>query len=163
VTEPPVSPGIPQPFAPAPTQPRAGGCGKPVLVGCGVAFLLLGVAAALFIFNAKRVLVWSLTKAKQQVVANLPADVAAADRDRFERAFTAAVAGIQSDRLDPAALQGLQSNLLRVIQKPPGELTREDLLALTESLERLGGVAPVEEGTPPPLGALQLEAPRRVA
>jgi len=163
MAEPPAPPGLPQPFATTPTEPRAGGCGKPVLVGCGVVFLLLGVAAIVFLFNAKRVLAWTLTKAKQEVVANLPADVTSADRERFERAFAAAIGAIGSDKMDPAALQGLQSNLLRVMQKPPGELTREDLLALTESLERLGGVAPAEEETPPPLGALQVETLPRVA
>jgi hypothetical protein len=138
-------PFAPQPFAPAPTQPQAGGCSKPLLVGCGVVFLLLGVAAIVFLLQARSLLVWMLGEVRQQVVTNLPADVTAADRDRFERAFAAAVAALEANRADPVGLQRLQGDLLRIVQRPAGKLTREDLLSLTESLEAVGGVAAPEE------------------
>lgn len=148
------APFAPQPFAAAPRQPPGGGgCSKPLLVGCGVLFLLLGVAAIVFLLNARSLLVWMLGEVRQQVVANLPADTTDADRDRFERAFTAAVAALETNRADPESLQRLQGDLLRIVQRPGGKLTREDLLSLTEALEAVGGIAPEEAppaGEPPP-------------
>jgi hypothetical protein len=127
-----------------------------VLVGCGVLFLLLGVAAVFFLLKARTLLAWSLRQARAQVIANLPMDATAEDRERFEAAFTAAVSAIERNQMDPAALQALQRDLMRVIQKPEGRLTREEFLSLTESLERLGGLSPPEEDAPPVGAAAQL-------
>ncbi len=157
----PTPPPAPQPFASAPIEPRAGGCGKPVFVGCGVALVLLGILGVVFVVKAKDLLVWSLGKAKAGITANLPADVTAADRERFETAFAAAAANIKAGKMDPAALQRLQRRLMQAVQKPQGQLTREEFLALTSALEQLGGIAPAPVGEPsaPPPAAEPAPAP----
>jgi hypothetical protein len=151
----PISPpGAPQPFASAPIEPRAGGCGKPVFVGCGVVLVLLGIAGVIFVVKAKDLLVWSLEKAKGGITANLPPDVTAADRERFETAFAAAAGNIKAGKMDPAALQRLQRRLMETVQKPQGQVTREEFLDLTRAFEELGGLAPpavAEPAAPPPL------------
>jgi hypothetical protein len=156
MTEPPGSPlqpsppaPVPEPFGSAPIKPRAGGCGKPLFTGCGIVLVLLGVAAIVFIIRAKDLLVWSLGKVKAAVEQNLPPDVTAADRERFDVAFAAAGRAIRAGRAQPKPLQELQGELLRVIQKQKGELTRDDLVRLTEVLERVGGIGPEEEAAPP--------------
>ena len=145
-TPPPVA--VPEPFASAPLTPRAGGCGKPLLGGCGIVLVLLGLAAIVFIIRAKDLLVWSLGKVKAAVEQNLPADVTEADRERFDVAFAAATRAIRAGRMHAEPLQELQAELLRVVQKPKGALTREDYLRLTRALERVGGVGPEEEEAP---------------
>ena len=146
MSEPTPSPGAPQPFASAPIEPRAGGCGKPVFIGCGVVLVVLGILGVLFVVKAKDLLVWSLERAKTGITANLPADVTDADRERFEAAFAAAASNIKAGKMDPAALQRLQRRLMQAVQKPQGQLTREEFLALTSAFEQLGGIArPVEE------------------
>jgi hypothetical protein len=146
MSEPTPPPGAPQPFASAPIEPRAGGCGKPVFIGCGVVLVVLGILGVLFVVKAKDLLVWSLERAKTGITANLPADVTDADRQRFEAAFAAAASNIRAGKMDPAALQRLQRRLMQAVQKPQGQLTREEFLALTSAFEQLGGIArPVEE------------------
>ena len=151
MSEPTPPPAAPQPFASAPIEPRGGGCGKPAFVGCGVALAVLGVVGVLFLLKAKDLLVWSLEKAKTGITANLPADVTPADRERFETAFAAAASKIRAGEMDPAALQRLQRRLMQAVQKPQGQLTREEFLALTSAFEQLGGLAPpVGEPAPAP-------------
>jgi hypothetical protein len=145
----PISPpGAPQPFASAPIEPRAGGCGKPVFVGCGVVLVLLGIAGVVFVVKAKDLLVWSLEKAKGGITAKLAPEVTEADRERFETAFAAAASNIKAGKMDPAALQRLQRRLMETVQKPQGQVTREEFLALTSAFEQLGGLAPPEAGEP---------------
>lgn len=149
--EPP--PFAPQPFGAAPNEPRVGGCGKPVFVGCGIVFLLLGIAGVALVFKAKELLAWSLEKARPAVVANLAADVTPADRERFETAFAAALARIRAGKIDPVALQLVQAQLMKAVEKPgPGSVSRETFVALTEAFEKLGvaepPVAPAPDGQP---------------
>ena len=152
MSEPPILPveptRAPAPFGDQPVEPRSGGCSKPALIGCGVVFLLLGIAGLVFVLKAKNLLVWSLEKVEQGIAENLPPDATAADRDRFNAAFLAAKARIEEGRIDPAALQALQRELMQAVQQPKGQLTRRQLLELTVALEQVGGVAPPVEETP---------------
>lgn len=156
MSEPPILPAEPPrppaPFGDQPVEPRSGGCSKPALIGCGVVFLLLGIAGLVFVLKAKNLLVWSLEKVEEGIAANLPPDATAADRERFSAAFVAAKARIEEGRIDPAALQSLQRELMQAVQQPRGQLTRQQLLELTAALERVGAIAPaVEEGPATPV------------
>jgi len=141
----PAGPSAPQPFGPAPTEPRVGGCGKPALIGCAVVFLLLGIAGVALVLNAKPLLAWFLAQAKPTVLANAGPDVTAEDRARFERAFAAAIEKIRAGKIDPIALQSLQGQLAKAVEKPG--VPRETFLGLTEAFERVGGLTP--ETAPP--------------
>lgn len=149
---PPEVPPAPQPFAEVPAEPRMGGCGKPALIGCGVVFLLLGIAGVFLVLNAKKLLVWSLTQAKPSVLANAGPDVTPADRARFEQAFEAAVARVREGKIDPIALQAVQGQLMKAVEKPG--VPRATFLALTEAFEKLGGVAPPAEAPASPAPAV---------
>ena len=154
MSEPPILPveptRPPAPFGDQPVEPRSGGCSKPALIGCGVVFLLLGIAGLVFVLKAKNLLVWSLEKVEQGIAENLPPDATAAERERFSAAFVAAKSRIEEGRIDPAALQALQRELMQAVQQPKGQLTREQLLELTAALEQVGGVAPPAEPMPAP-------------
>lgn len=156
MTEPTTPPA--EPFAAAPVEPRAGGCSKPALIGCGVVFLLLGIAGLVFVMKARDLLIWSLDRTRAGVLANLADDVPAADRERFDAAYAAATARIRDGKIDSSALQGLQGQLMRAIENPREKVSREKFLALTEALEKVGGIepppapseAPVTPVEPPP-------------
>jgi len=140
MTEPTTPPA--EPFATGPVEPRTGGCSKPALIGCGVVFLLLGVAGLVFVMKARDLLVWSLDRTRTGVLANLADDVPAADRERFDAAYAAAIARIRDGKIDSSALQGLQGQLMRAIENPREKVSREKFLALTQALEKVGGIEP---------------------
>jgi hypothetical protein len=139
-----------EPFAVAPVEPRAGGCSKPVLIGCGVAFLLLGIGALIFLMKARDLLVWSLDKTRAGVLSNLGEDVTPADRQRFDAAYAAATTRIRDGKMDPAALQKLQGELMHAIENPREKVTREKFIGLIEALEKVGGIEPPPAETAPP-------------
>ncbi len=145
----PTPPPAAEPFAAAPVEPRAGGCSKPLLIGCGVVFVLLGVAGLVFVLKARDLLVWSLDKTRASVLGNLAEDVTPADRQRFDAAYAAATARIGDGKIDSAALQKLQGELMRAIENPREKVSREKFLALTEALEKVGGLEPAPVETPP--------------
>ena len=169
MSEPTPQPPAAEPFATAPVEPRAGGCSKPMLIGCGVVFLLLGVAGLVFVMKARDLLVWSLDRTRAGVLANLSDEVTAADRERFDAAYAAASARIRDGRIDPVALQGLQSELMSAIENPRQKVSREKFVKLTTALERMGGIepAPAEEAPPAadpgPGSARWTPAPARLA
>lgn len=135
-------PGIPPP----PGSPSRGGCSRPLLVGCAVALVLLGIGAVVFLVKAPSIAQWAFTRMEAEVVSRLPADLPREDRERLERAFAAVRQGLESGKVEVANLQPTQAKLLEVAGKPPGQVTREDVQELTESLERLAGIP----ATPPP-------------
>jgi len=144
------TPSSPAPFhPPAPGSPRRG-CSKPVVVGCA-AVLLVGALAALgglyyLATHLSSILRHSFAQMEEQVTANLPADVTPAERQRLHDAFAAAAAAAaHPDKMDPFKLQQLQSQVFAVARKGK-DLTRQDVLSLTQVLEDLGGKTP---GPPP--------------
>lgn len=142
-------PPSPRPFGPAPRAVRAG-CGRPVWIGCGVLLVLLGVAAIAFVVKAKDLLAWTMGELRTQVVNALPAEVTAEERARLDRGFEAAAARIRRGEVELPALKALQRQLTRAAEKAPrGQLTHDDVLDLLSALERVGGLLPVEDETPP--------------
>lgn len=144
---PPIVP--PRPFDDAP-RATPGGCGRPVLIGCGLAAILLGIGAIVFVLKAKSLLIYTMEQLKGQVVAAMPAEVTDAERARLDSAFAAAAARIRTGEIDPAALQSLQGKLMAVAEKAPRRaVSREDVLELTEALDRFGSGPAAEPAAPP--------------
>lgn len=134
--EPTPAGGAPQPFADEPA--RFAGCGKPLVIGCLLLLIVLGVGLIYGLMKVKSLLAWSIDKYRQQVVASLPEDLDAGERQRLEDAFAAAIAAIEAGELDPVALQKLQGFLAA----PPAagsRMPRQRVLELIEVLEDLAG------------------------
>src|SRR5215218_7779121 len=134
--EPPPPPPA-SPFDPA-ARPNTGGCPKPLVIGC-VAVLLIGGLALLagFLYVAKnpsKVLNWSLNQLENGVMAQLPGDVTPEERDRLRLAFTEVGAGLQSGRITPEQFEPVQFKMIEIARKGKA-VTRQDILALTQSLE----------------------------
>lgn len=145
---PPVSPFNP---APQPAIPRAGsGCPKPLIIGC-LAVILLG---AIFLIgglwwtakNFDRLLTLSLRQAEMGIMAQLPQDVTAEEREQLRKAFQDArqrVESAASAQEIAEESQDLNMKLFAVTRKGKG-LTRQDVQQLTEDLEEFasGGGGP---------------------
>jgi hypothetical protein len=138
---PPVSPFQPRPLEPAPT--RGGGCGKPVVIGC-VAALLLGalvVLGGIYYIGSRpdainKLMLFSLTQLENGVMQQLPQGVTAEEKTRLQKAFADAKSALEAGRVDPAKLQEFNFQVLEFSRKGRNA-TRQDVLDLTEKLERL--------------------------
>lgn len=122
-------------------------------MGCGALAVLVGIAAIVFLLKAKDLLGWTMEKLEAPIVAALPDDVTAEERQRLARGFDAAVAKIRAGEIEPPSLTALQRQLQLAAEKAPRkELTREDVLDLLSALERVGGLLPAAEepGGPAP-------------
>lgn len=122
-------------------------------MGCGAVAVLVGIAAIVFVVKAKDLLTWTMEKLEEQVVAALPEDVTADERQRLKRGFEAAIAKIRAGEIEPPSLTALQRQLQQAAEKAPRRtLTREDVLDLLSALERVGGLLPAEgeSGAPAP-------------
>lgn len=148
MTEPGSVPPLPpaSPFNPEAPRARSGpGCSKPLLIGCGIVGFILGAClVALFYFvgrNPAGVMNWSLQKMEQGLMAQLPKDLPAADRERLEAAFAAVRQKVESGEVSAEELQPINFKILEISRR--GNLTREDVLELTEALEKAAaGKAP---------------------
>ncbi|MEO8195171.1 MAG: hypothetical protein ABI689_00460 [Thermoanaerobaculia bacterium] len=142
-----------KPFAPEKMR-GDGGCQKPVLIGCGLLSLLLGIAAVVFVVKAKDVLAYAMNQLRVEIVAHLPEDAGATERQRLEVAFDAALARIRGGELDPAALQELQKKLtVAASASSARRLTREELDGLVAALDKFnqgGAKAPADAAAEPP-------------
>ncbi len=138
----------PQPFEDRPVGPATfSGCGKPVVIGCVALLLVLAVGLLVIVWKAGDLVRWSLGQYRETVIEHLPDDLTAAERERLDSAFDAALEALTSGGADPAGLQELQramSNTGRRIQN----LSREDVLELTRALERVAGVGEQTEPAP---------------
>ena len=141
----------PSPWNPRPAGPRpgGGGCSKPALLGCGCVLLLMGALAVGFILKAQDIVRWWFGKLEAQVMTQLPPDLPAADRERLHAAFADVDRGMKSGKLDPSALQQMQNKIVQLGSKPNRQLTRQDVVELTNALERLAGKTPVPTGPAP--------------
>ncbi|MEO7794094.1 MAG: hypothetical protein ABIV06_04915 [Thermoanaerobaculia bacterium] len=145
---PPMPPPTAKPFAPE-KMTGGGGCQKSLLIGCGLLSLLLGIAAVVFVVNAKAVLAYAMNQLRAEVVAHLPEDVGESERQRIETGFDAALARIRSGELDPAALQDLQKRLTGAASASASRrLTAEEVTALIAALEKFNQKGP--EAAPAP-------------
>jgi hypothetical protein len=149
-------PERPPPRAPVDLAARLGGGPRParvVLIGCGVVFLLLGVAAVIFMLRADDFVGWVFGSLEETVMARLPPDLPSADRRRLEAAFGSARERVESGEGDPDAMRRLQAELTALARDGAGgPLTREQVARIIAALE---GVVGSGEG-----GAAKGAAPR---
>ena len=105
-------------------------------MGCGAVAVLVGIAAIVFVVKAKDLLSWTMEKLEAQIIAALPADVSADERQRLDRGFDAAIAKIRAGEIEPPSLTALQRQLQLAAEKAPRRtLTREDVLDLLSALD----------------------------
>lgn len=145
-------PPLPEPFAPAPRPLRTPGCGRGALIGCAVLLVLFGIGAVALAMNKDRMLVWMFQRFETQVVENMPADVTPAERARFSAAFADLYRALEEGKIEPAAVQPLQSELFSISMQVDRGLSREQVLRLTEAAERAAGHAaraPAAAPSPP--------------
>src|SRR5688572_26031107 len=150
-------PPLPEPFAPAPRPLKSPGCGRGALIGCGVLIALLGIGAVGLALNVNRMLVWILQRLEAQVETKLPADLTAEERTRFKSAFADLYRTIQEGKVDPVAVQALQRELMVLATDVDRGLSREQVLRLTEAVEKAAGhqprparEGPADVGSPSP-------------
>ncbi len=124
------------------TQVKGKGCGWMAAVGCGVVILAGAALVAAIAFNSSRILAWSVGQFEKQIMAELPDDMAEADREELRQAFQTAREAMKSGEVDPQALQGFQSIMLELAFKPAGERAEEDYRRLAKALRDLAGEAP---------------------
>ena len=149
-------PPLPQPFAPAPRPLRSSaGCGRTGLIGCGVLVALFGVGAVALSFRAEAVMIWLFRQIEARIEARMPSELTPAERERFDEAFAGLYRSLEMKRVEPAAMQSLQSELMTVAGRVERGLTRDQVLELTAAVERAasGGVpAPDERPAATPRG-----------
>jgi hypothetical protein len=111
-----------------------------VIVGCGLLLLLLGVGFILLLYNAGRLVQWSFRQLEAQVLAQLPRDVTPEERERLQKAFADTVQSVQAGRIAQEEFQEVQFKMFEIARKG-GNLTRQDILELTEALEAAAGTS----------------------
>lgn len=154
--EPPhVQPPPPPPAAPfnPSARPRAGGCPKPLIIGC-LAVIVLGGIALLGGFwwisaNVTSVLKWSFNQMETGILAQLPKDVTAEERERLQQAFAGVIQGIDNGSVTPDRLQPVQFKIMEISRKG-ANMTREDVQQLTSLLEGVVARESPEQAGPPP-------------
>jgi hypothetical protein len=136
-------PNAPSPFRPNPTTPATGGrggCSKPLFVGCGILLLLLGIGAIVFVVRAPALFQWWLRIVEEKVTAVVPDDVTPEERAALHHAFAdMGQAFAHGGQPDARYLQRFQTELMAVISKPKGQVTRQEILELTRVLELTAG------------------------
>jgi hypothetical protein len=140
-------PTTPSPFNPQRPRPATGGPSraKPLLIGCGVLLLLLGIAAVVLVAKQAQLVGWVYSRLEAQITAKLPPDVTPEERQRLSQAFDAATEAIGSGKVDPAKANQLNFDVLELAQGSR-QLTREDVLKLTRTLEEAAGKNQAEPG-----------------
>ncbi|KAB2964405.1 MAG: hypothetical protein F9K16_04390 [Thermoanaerobaculia bacterium] len=117
-----------------------------MMIGCTALLVLLGIAAIVFVVKAGAIFGWTMNQLRDQVLTALPADVTPEERERLERGFEAAVARVRAGQVEVPALKAMQLQLQSASTKAPrGDLTRDDVLDLLSTLERVGGLLPAPE------------------
>ena len=146
--EPPAPPPTPAvPFDPS-ARPKASGCPKPLVIGCLVIIIVGGIAilgALLYVGkHAPGLLQWSLHQMENGVMEQLPKDVTPEEKQRLHQAFADVSQGLKDGRIKPEEFQSMQFKMIEIARKG-SNLTRQDILDLTRSLEEVAGKA----GPPP--------------
>ena len=140
------------PFDPT-ARPKTGGCPKPLLIGCLILGILVGVGVVGFFYfavkNLGKIVEMSLRQSEPTILANLPADVTPAERQRLQQAFAAArqrAVGTKNVEEIAQNAQALNFKLLEISRKGKA-ITRRDVQELTQMLEDFAGRS---SGTAPP-------------
>ncbi len=125
-----------QPFEPSPAT--LSGCGKPAVIGCLVLLALVAVGMIVLVTQSNRLLGWTMTQVKAQVLSELPEDVASPEeRERLSNAFDAASAALAAGDIEPEDLAALQ-RVVAEVQASGGKLNAEQVEEITPLLERIG-------------------------
>jgi hypothetical protein len=140
------------PFDPS-ARPKSSGCPKPLVIGCLVVILVGGLAVLGGLYyvgrHASGLLQWSLRQMENGVMAQLPKDVTPEEKQRLHQAFADVSQGLANGRIKPEAMQPMQFKMMEIARKG-SNLTRQDILDLTRSLEEVAGKAsPPPAATPP--------------
>jgi len=101
--------------------------------------------------HASGMLQWSLRQMENGVTAQLPKDVTPEEKQRLHQAFADVSQGLKDGRIKPEEFQPMQFKMMEIARKG-SNLTRQDVLDLTRSLEEVAGKgrAQPQSGTPPP-------------
>lgn len=140
--QPPPAPPA-SPFNPTP-RPARSGCPKPMVIGCLGLLVLVGLGLVGLLFYAGshvgQLLQLSLRQSESAVFSQMPRDVPQEDQQRLRAAFEKARqrAGTASTQEIAEASQQLQLKTLEVVRKG-NAMTRQDIEALTKSLEEFAG------------------------
>jgi hypothetical protein len=132
---------LPEPFAAAPRPLKRPGCSRGALIGCGALIALFGIGAVALTLRADRMLVWILQRLEAKVESKLPPDLTPPERQRFTAAFDHLYSSLQQGQIDPVSIQGLQRELFTLSGDVDRGLTREQVLRLTEAVEKAAGGA----------------------
>ena len=152
-------PPLPEPFAATPRPLKSPGCSRGALIGCGALIAIFGIAAVALTLRADKMLVWILQRLEAKVEAKLPRDLTPTEKQRFTAAFDHLYGSLEQGQIDPVSIQGLQRELFALSGDVDQGLTREQVLRLTEAVEKAAGgagasapdssPAPVAPGMPP--------------
>lgn len=117
-----------------------------VLFGCGFAFLLVGLAALVFLWFADELLARALDSMQAKVEARIAEEVPEHDRTRLAWAFEDARAAVAGGRARRQPLAEAQRLLAAYARRGVGEpVTAEEVAELTAALDRVAG----READPP--------------
>jgi hypothetical protein len=144
---PPGSSSPPSPFEPI-TPGREGkgsGCAKVAVIGCLGLLVVLGIVMVILVTQAPRIMRWVFDNTAAQLEARYAADVTPADRERVRAAFAAAGKAVDEKRMDPVAMQKVQSQIMELMSSQ-GPVDHEQAVRLAEALEELAASKPPQGG-----------------
>jgi hypothetical protein len=141
----PFDPAAPfEPISPS-ASPKGSGCAKAAVVGCLGLLVALGVVMVLAVTQAPKLLSWLFDQTQAQLETRYAGDVTPADRERVRAAFGAAGKAVDEKRMDPVALQKVQTQLMEVMSSQ-GPVHREQAVRLAAALEELAASKPPQGG-----------------
>ena len=119
---------------------------RPLLIGCGsgcsVLIVLAIVLALIFATKLDELLSWALAMSEDAISTAAPDDWTDADAEALSRAFRAASEAMADGRADVDAMVEMNRDMMDALRKAPrGQLTRDDLLRLTRTLEEVAGLS----------------------
>ncbi len=137
----------PAPFAPITPgrEAQGSGCAKLAVIGCLGLLVVLGIGMVVLVTQAPKLMRWVFDTTAAQLESRYAADVTPADRERVRAAFTAAGKAVDEKRMDPVAMQKVQSQIMELMASQ-GQVDREHALRLAEALEELAASKPPQGG-----------------
>ncbi|HMB52170.1 MAG TPA: hypothetical protein VKU40_02560 [Thermoanaerobaculia bacterium] len=117
-----------------------------LLFGCGFVFLLVGLAALVFLWFADELLARSLDSRQSKVEVRIAEEVPEYERNRLAWAFADARAAVAAGRAPDEALADAQRLLADYSRRGAGEpVTAEEVAELTAALDRVAGREPAAD------------------
>ena len=149
MTEQAPEPASNRPFHPESRQPERlqdADLRRPLLIGCGsgcsVLIVLAMVLTLIFATKLDEMLSWALAMSEDAISTAAPDDWTDADAEALSQAFRAASEAMADGRADVDAMVEMNRDMMDALRKAPrGQLTRDDLLQLTRTLEQVAGLS----------------------